>query len=83
MLGCDGKTLIHPSQVRPANEVFAPSTEEISWAKTVIDAFELPENQGKGVLQLEGQMVELLHAETAKRVLAIGDAIQAKSKTLA
>lgn len=74
-LGFDGKTLIHPSQVAPCNEIFAPTAEEVSWSRQVIAAFEAPENHGKGVLKVEGKMAELLHADIARRVVAIADAI--------
>ncbi|SRR6056297_83330 len=75
MLGMDGKTLIHPTQIDVANEMFAPSNDEVAWARNVLAAFEQPENQRKGVIKIDGQMVELLHAEMAKRVVAIADAI--------
>lgn len=76
-LGMDGKTLIHPDQIAGANEVFSPSDEDVAWARKIIAAFELPENQGKGAITLDGRMVELLHAETARRTVAIADAIAA------
>ena len=75
--GFDGKTLIHPSQIDICNETFAPTAAEIAHAKAVIDAFDRPENAGKGVMQIDGRMVELLHAQMAKRTLAIADAIAA------
>lgn len=75
-LGFDGKTLIHPDQVAVANAVFAPSEAEITWARTVIAAFAAPEAVGKGALQVEGKMVERLHAEMALRVVAIAEAIE-------
>ena len=73
-LGMDGKTLIHPGQIAIANDVFSPSAEEIAWAEKIIGAFELPENKGKGVVTVDGKMVELLHAEMAKRTLAVAAA---------
>lgn len=76
-LGMDGKTLIHPGQIEPCNEIFSPSSDAVEWAKKIIEAFELPENQGKGAITVEGKMVELLHAEMAKRTVAISDAIEA------
>ncbi len=79
MLGFDGKTLIHPGQVAVANEVFAPPAAEVEWARKIIAAFERPENKGRGVINLEGRMVELLHAEMAKRTVAITDAIVART----
>lgn len=77
-LGMDGKTLIHPDQIAPANEVFAPSALQIAWASRVIAAFEAPEHRGKGAITLDGRMVELLHAESARRTLAIARAIAAR-----
>lgn len=73
--GFDGKTLIHPSQVPACNAAFAPSEKEIEDARKVIAAFELPENQGKGAIKVDGRMVELLHAEIARRTVALADAI--------
>jgi citrate lyase subunit beta/citryl-CoA lyase len=78
-LGFDGKTLIHPDQVATANEVFAPPEAEVAWARKVIAAFEAPENKGKGVITVDGRMVELLHAEMAKRTVAIAEAIERAS----
>ena len=74
-LGFDGKTLIHPDQVAVANEVFAPPDADIAWARKIIAAFDQPENKGKGVITVEGRMVELLHAEMAHRTVAIAEAI--------
>ena len=62
-LGFDGKTLIHPRRSRRRNEVFAPSEDEVAFARKIIAAFAQPENKGKGVITVEGRMVELLHAE--------------------
>jgi citrate lyase subunit beta/citryl-CoA lyase len=73
--GFDGKTLIHPSQIDICNATFAPTQAEVAHAKAVIAAFDLPENQGKGVLQIDGKMVELLHAQMARRTLAIAESI--------
>jgi citrate lyase subunit beta/citryl-CoA lyase len=70
-LGMDGKTLIHPNQVAICNEVFSPTEEEIEWASAVIAAFERPENLDKGVLTVEGRMVERLHARDAQRTVEI------------
>lgn len=74
-MGFDGKTLIHPSQVGPCNTIFSPDPETVAFARKTIEAFELPENKGKGVLKVDGKMVEILHAEIAKRTVAIADAI--------
>ena len=78
MLGFDGKTLIHPDQIAAANRVFAPAADEVAWARKIIAAFEQPENKGKGVITIDGRMVELLHAEMATRTVAIADAIAAR-----
>ncbi|MDO9460173.1 MAG: CoA ester lyase [Alphaproteobacteria bacterium] len=75
-LGMDGKTLIHPSQVAPCNEIFSPSPTEVETARKIIAEFAKPENAGKGVLTVDGRMTELLHAEMAKRTVAIADAIR-------
>jgi citrate lyase subunit beta/citryl-CoA lyase len=73
--GFDGKTLIHPSQIEVCNSVFAPTADEVSHARAVIEAFALPENAGKGVIKVGGRMTELLHLEEAKRVVAVVAAI--------
>jgi citrate lyase subunit beta / citryl-CoA lyase len=73
--GFDGKSLIHPAQIEPCNAVFSPSPEELAWAETVIQAFELPENTGKGAIRVEGKMVELLHLDQARRLMAIAERI--------
>ena len=75
MLGMDGKTLIHPTQIDGANAAFSPAADAVAWARQILAAFEQPENRGKGVIKIDGQMVELLHAEMAKRTVAIADAI--------
>jgi citrate lyase subunit beta / citryl-CoA lyase len=75
--GFDGKTLIHPSQIEPCNQVFAPSAEELAHARAVIAAFADPVNAGKGVLKVDGKMTELLHRDMALQIVAIGDAIAA------
>ena len=74
-LGMDGKTLIHPAQIDVANEVFAPPVEEVEAARAICAAFDLPDNAGKGVINLNGRMVERLHLEMAQRTLAIASAI--------
>jgi citrate lyase subunit beta/citryl-CoA lyase len=77
-MGFDGKTLIHPNQIAACNAVFSPSEDEVAQAKKIIAAFDLPENSGKGVVQLEGRMVERLHADMARRTVAINAAIEAR-----
>ena len=73
--GFDGKTLIHPNQLGICNSVFSPSAGEVAMAREVIGVFDLPENADKGAVQLSGRMVERLHADMARRVLAIADAM--------
>ena len=75
--GFDGKTLIHPNQIEICNEVFAPAEAEIATARAILTAFARPENAGKGVIQLEGKMVERLHADMAGRTLALAEGIAA------
>jgi len=77
-MGMDGKTLIHPSQIASANQIFAPSADEIAQAQKIVAAFDLPENHSKGVIPLDGRMVERMHAEMGRRVLAIAEAIAAR-----
>ena len=75
-LGMDGKTLIHPDQVWPCNEIFSPTREEVEWSRKVIDAFGQPENEKKGVIVVEGRMVERLHFGMAQRTVAIAEQIR-------
>jgi citrate lyase subunit beta/citryl-CoA lyase len=74
-MGFDGKTLIHPNQIAACNAAFSPGEEEVAQARKVIAAFDLPENRDKGVVQLDGRMVERLHADMARRTVAIAQAI--------
>ncbi len=74
-LGMDGKTLIHPSQIAACNELFSPAAEEVAWAAKIIAGFALPENALKGVITIEGRMVERLHLAMAERTAAIAEAI--------
>jgi citrate lyase subunit beta/citryl-CoA lyase len=75
-MGFDGKTLIHPNQIEPCNAVFSPGADEVAQARKLIAAFDLPENRDKGVVQVEGRMVERMHAEMARRTVAIAEAIE-------
>ncbi len=77
-LGFDGKTLIHPSQIEPCNVAFSPSPADVEQARKMIAAFDLPENKGKGVVSIDGRMVERLHADMARRTVAIAEAISAR-----
>jgi citrate lyase subunit beta/citryl-CoA lyase len=78
-MGFDGKTLIHPGQIDPCNRAFSPTAAEVDDARKIIAAFDLPENSGKGVVKLDGRMVERLHADMARRIVAIADAVSAMS----
>ena len=78
VLGMDGKTLIHPAQVEPANAIFSPSPEEVEWARRIIAAFAAPENAAKGVITIDGRMVERLHLTMAERTVTIAEAIAAR-----
>jgi citrate lyase subunit beta / citryl-CoA lyase len=80
-MGFDGKTLIHPNQIAAANAAFSPSADEIAQARVIIAAFERPENKGMGVIALDGRMVERLHADMARRTVAIAEAIEAMRTT--
>ncbi len=75
-MGFDGKTLIHPSQVEPTNTLWAPDDDEVAHARAVIDAFTEAEAEGRGVVTVDGRMIENLHVEMAKRTLAIAAAIR-------
>jgi len=76
-MGMDGKTLIHPSQVEPCNAAFSPEADEVALAERIIAAFEEAEADGRGVVTVDGRMIENLHVDEARRVLAIRDAIDA------
>jgi citrate lyase subunit beta/citryl-CoA lyase len=79
-LGFDGKTLIHPSQVEPCNDVFSPSADEIAQAKKIILAHEEAKKAGKGVVLVDGKLIENLHVENANRLVAMMAAIE-RAKT--
>ncbi|MDH5173371.1 MAG: CoA ester lyase, partial [Gammaproteobacteria bacterium] len=74
-LGFDGKSLIHPKQIAAANAAFAPDEAELAQARAIIECFQEAEAAGKGVVVLNGRLVENLHVEEAKRLLELGDAI--------
>jgi citrate lyase subunit beta/citryl-CoA lyase len=76
--GFDGKTLIHPRQVDPANRVFAPTDDDIAEADIIVTAFEQAQAEGKGVVVVNGQLVENLHVAAARRLLALEEAISAR-----
>jgi citrate lyase subunit beta/citryl-CoA lyase len=79
-LGFDGKSLIHPTHLGIANRAFTPEADAVAWARTVAGAFDTPEAAGKGVLKVEGRMVERLHLEQARRLIAVADAIAAREE---
>ncbi|MCR4268704.1 CoA ester lyase [Nitratireductor sp. ZSWI3] len=79
-MGFDGKTLIHPAQIGPANAVFAPSPEAVAEAEAIVAAFAEPENRGRGVISLDGRMVERLHLEMARGLLARARAITERQR---
>jgi citrate lyase subunit beta/citryl-CoA lyase len=78
-MGFDGKTLIHPKQVEHCNRVFAPKPEEVELSRRIIAAFAEAERAGKGVVLVDGKLIENLHVENAKRTLAIAEAIKARA----
>lgn len=71
LMGFDGKTLIHPTQIEVSNKLFSPSAEEIDHAQRVIAAFQDAQEAGAGVATLDGRLIESLHVETAERVLSL------------
>ncbi len=79
-LGFDGKTLIHPNQLDPCNQVFAPSEAEVTQARKIIAAFAEAEAQGKGVVMVDGRLIENLHVEGAKRLVALAEAIAERTE---
>src|SRR5690606_952802 len=74
-LGFDGKTLIHPKTIAAANEAFAPSEDEVKFSRRIIEAHAEAEREGKGVVLVDGKLVENLHVENAKRLVALHEAI--------
>lgn len=76
-MGFDGKTIIHPTQVEPSNDAFAPSADELEYSARVIEAFEIGVAEGKGVVTVDGKMIENLHVDNARRALAMAEAIAA------
>jgi citrate lyase beta subunit len=74
-MGFDGKTLIHPAQIAVTNEIFGPSEADLDRARRYVDAFSEAEAQGRGVAVVDGQLIENLHVENAKRLLAQAEAI--------
>ncbi len=79
-LGFDGKTLIHPNQLADTNDVFAPDAGEIEHSRKIILAFEAAEKEGKGVILVDGKLVENLHVEIARKKVALADAVTAMTE---
>ncbi len=75
-LGFDGKTLIHPKTIDVANEVFGPSEEEVEWSRTIIAAHAEAEKEGKGIVVVDGKLIENLHVLNAERLVAMAGAIR-------
>jgi citrate lyase beta subunit len=75
-MGFDGKTLIHPTQIEPCNEIFAPSAAELAQAEKIVAAFKAAQAAGKGVVTVDGRMIENLHVEQAERALVLAAAIK-------
>ncbi|HEY5700798.1 MAG TPA: aldolase/citrate lyase family protein, partial [Gammaproteobacteria bacterium] len=81
-LGFDGKTLIHPSQIEAANEVFSPGDDAVKAAQEIIDVWNRAIADGKGIVVVRGRLVENLHVDDARRTLALRDAIRARRRSL-
>ena len=79
-LGFDGKTLIHPDQIAPANAIFAPNAEEVARAECLIAAYAEASASGKGAARFEGRLIEALHVEEARRTLALAAAISTRAQ---
>jgi citrate lyase subunit beta/citryl-CoA lyase len=78
-LGFDGKTLIHPKQLDGANEAFAPSEEAVAQARKIIEAHRAAAAEGRGVVVVDGRLIENLHVVMAERTVALADAIAARA----
>jgi citrate lyase subunit beta/citryl-CoA lyase len=78
-LGFDGKSIIHPAQIDACNAAFSPDAKDVAEARAIIAAFDMPENEGKGVISIDGRMIERMHGDTARRTVAIADAIAARA----
>ena len=79
-LGFDGKTLIHPKTIAKANEVFAPALADVEWSRRVMAAHAEAVAQGRGVVVLDARLIENLHVEEARRVVALAEAIDALAR---
>ena len=79
-LGFDGKTLIHPKTIDVANRIFAPTAAEIDWSRRIIAAHAEAAKQGRGIVVVDGKLIENLHVLNARRVVELADAIEAKDR---
>jgi len=75
-MGFDGKTVVHPSQIAAANEAFSPSSKDIADAEKITAAFEDATKDGKGVVLVDGKLIEALHIDNAKRILTLANKIK-------
>lgn len=82
-LGFDGKTLIHPKTVDTCNRVFSPQPKDVEWSRRIITAHESAAKEGKGVVVVDGKLIENLHVENAKRLVAMAEAIEKMQASLA
>ena len=78
-LGFEGRTLIHPRQIAPANAAFGPTATEVSWARRIIKAYDAARAAGKGVVVVDGKLVENLHVLEARRIVALAEMIEARA----
>ena len=76
-MGFDGKTLIHPKTIDMANKVYAPSEDELRWSRIIIAAHGQAKKEGQGVIVVEGQVIEELNVQNAKRLVAMAEVIAA------
>jgi citrate lyase subunit beta/citryl-CoA lyase len=79
-MGFDGKTLIHPKTIEMANNVYTPSEDELQWSRIIIAAHGQAEKEGQGVIVVEGKLIEILHVQNAKRLVAMADVIAAADR---
>ncbi len=81
-MGFDGKTLIHPKTIDAAKEAFSPSTEEVEWSKKIIAAHAGAVDDGKGIVVVDGKLIENLHVLNAQRLVAMAEAIAEMEEAL-
>jgi citrate lyase subunit beta/citryl-CoA lyase len=75
-MGFDGKTLIHPKQIDAANRIFAPTSDELEWSRRIIAAHGAAAREGRGVVVVDGRLIEVLHVAEAKRLVAMAETIR-------